>query len=75
MIRLYKKGQNIVTKHPTIGNSEDLTNLVWIDLQYPTIEEIVEVESPAFQHQHPNPYASRKRLNQVPVIPKPTIIS
>jgi magnesium transporter len=44
MIRLYKKGQNVVTKNTTISDTEDLTNLVWVDLQYPTIEEIEEVE-------------------------------
>lgn len=44
MIRLYQKGQNTVKKTTVPIAANDLTNLVWIDLQDPSLEEITEVE-------------------------------
>jgi len=44
MIRLYKKGQNIVTENITLKAAGDLSDLVWIDLQNPTLKEIEVVE-------------------------------
>jgi magnesium transporter len=43
MIRLYQKGQNFVTKNASINNN-NIPDLVWVDLQNPSIEEIEEVE-------------------------------
>jgi magnesium transporter len=45
MIRLYQPGQNAVLKASLPLTSHNLTNLAWIDLQDPTIEEIEEVEN------------------------------
>lgn len=44
MIRLYQKGQNAVKKVTLPLDPNDLTGLVWIDLQDPTIEEITGIE-------------------------------
>jgi magnesium transporter len=44
MMRLYIKGQNVVTEYPSLKKAGDLSGLIWIDLQTPTLEEIVEVE-------------------------------
>jgi magnesium transporter len=44
MIRLYKKGQNIVTENITLKAAGDLSDLVWIDLQSPSLKEIEVVE-------------------------------
>jgi magnesium transporter len=44
MIRLYQKGKDYVAKTTTLSQVEDLNNLIWVDLQNATIEEIEEVE-------------------------------
>jgi magnesium transporter len=44
MIRLYQKDQNFVTKNASLANIDNLSNLVWVDLQNPLIEEIEETE-------------------------------
>ena len=44
MIRLYKKGQNIVTEVTRLADAGGLSDLVWIDLQAPSLTEIEEVE-------------------------------
>lgn len=44
MIRLYQRGQNIVKKTTVPLDPKDLDNLVWIDLQDPSLSEITGVE-------------------------------
>ncbi len=44
MIRLYQKGKNIVNKITIPVDWNAISDLIWIDLQAPPIEEIVEVE-------------------------------
>jgi magnesium transporter len=44
MMYLYKKGQNVVTDYTSLKKAGDLTDVVWIDLQSPTLDEIVDVE-------------------------------
>jgi magnesium transporter len=44
MIRLYKKGENFITENKSIKKAGDLSGLIWIDLQNPSLDEIVEVE-------------------------------
>ncbi|MBN2274180.1 MAG: magnesium/cobalt transporter CorA [Bacteroidales bacterium] len=45
MTRLYKKDQNIMVESETIKTAGDLTDLIWIDLQSPSLREIEEVEN------------------------------
>ncbi|MBN1415773.1 MAG: magnesium/cobalt transporter CorA [Bacteroidales bacterium] len=44
MIRLYKKGENTINETSSIKAAGDLSGLIWIDLQNPSLDEIVEVE-------------------------------
>jgi magnesium transporter len=44
MIRLYQKGQNIVRKTTVPIHPDDVTDLVWIDLQEPSLDEITGIE-------------------------------
>src|SRR4030042_6524480 len=44
MMRLYSKGQNVVAEYASLKKAGDLSGLIWIDLQTPTLDEIVEVE-------------------------------
>lgn len=44
MIRLYQKGQNVVTKSELPITWADFTDLIWIDIQNPQLEEIEEIE-------------------------------
>jgi magnesium transporter len=44
MIRIYQRGQNFVTKNTTLDGIKDLSNLIWVDLQNPLLEEIEEIE-------------------------------
>ena len=43
-MRLYKKGQNVVSEFKSLKKAGDLTGLIWIDLLTPTLDEIVDVE-------------------------------
>ena len=43
-MRLYIKGQNVVSEFASLKKAGDLTGLVWIDLLAPTLDEIVDVE-------------------------------
>ena len=43
MIRLFQKGQNFVSKSSTLPG-ENLSNLIWVDLLTPEVNEIEEVE-------------------------------
>ncbi|HEY4788128.1 MAG TPA: CorA family divalent cation transporter, partial [Bacteroidales bacterium] len=45
MIRLYRKSQNIIIKTVVPVDWDAYSDLIWIDLQGPTLEEIVEVEN------------------------------
>jgi magnesium transporter len=44
MMRLYIKGQSVVTESASLKTAGDLSGLIWIDLQAPTLDEIVDVE-------------------------------
>ena len=44
MMRLYIKGQNVVAACASLKKAGDLSDLIWIDLQTPTLDEVVEVE-------------------------------
>jgi magnesium transporter len=44
MIRIYQKGQTLVTKVPLPISFDDIEDLIWIDLQDPSLEEITTVE-------------------------------
>ena len=44
MIRLYRKCQNSITENKSLKAAGDLSDVIWIDLQMPTIKEIEEVE-------------------------------
>jgi magnesium transporter len=44
MMRLYCKGQNVISECASLKKAGDLSGLVWIDLQTPTLDEIVDVE-------------------------------
>jgi magnesium transporter len=44
MIRLYQKGKDYVAKTTSLKQVEDLKNLIWVDLQNATLDEIEEVE-------------------------------
>jgi magnesium transporter len=44
MMRLYIKGQNVVAECASLKKAGDLSGLIWIDLQSPTLDEIVDVE-------------------------------
>jgi magnesium transporter len=44
MIRLYKKGQNVITEMTSLKEAGDLSDLVWIDLHNPALLNIEEVE-------------------------------
>jgi magnesium transporter len=44
MIRIYQKGTNIVEKYSEIPNKIELSGLLWVDLQDPTLEEIEQIE-------------------------------
>jgi magnesium transporter len=44
MIRIYQKGNNIVEKYSMLPNKADSSELLWVDLQDPTLEEIEQVE-------------------------------
>jgi magnesium transporter len=50
MIRIYQKGETLVTKATLPLSFDDLQDLIWIDLQDPPIEEITAVE----EHYHIN---------------------
>lgn len=43
-MRLFKIGQNAVAECASLKKAGDITGLIWIDLQTPTLDEIVEVE-------------------------------
>ena len=43
-MRLYSKGQNVISECASLKKAGDLSGLVWIDLQTPTLDEIVDVE-------------------------------
>lgn len=45
MLRVYYKRQNRVQKVKVLSELEHLDNLIWIDLQNPTAEEIADVEA------------------------------
>jgi magnesium Mg(2+) and cobalt Co(2+) transport protein (corA) len=45
MIRLYQKGQNVVTKCELPVNWTEFPDLIWIDIQNPPLEEIEEIET------------------------------
>jgi magnesium transporter len=45
MLRTYQKGDISVTKHAKLPDISELHNLIWADLQNPTLEEIEYVES------------------------------
>lgn len=44
MIRLYRKGQHVITENAALKDAGDLTDLIWIDLQGPSLRQIEEVE-------------------------------
>jgi magnesium transporter len=44
MIRIYRRNQNYIEKTNTLRDEGNLSDLIWIDLQYPLREEIDEVE-------------------------------
>jgi magnesium transporter len=44
MIRIYQKGKDYVAKTTTLKTVEDVSGLIWVDLQNSTIDEIEEVE-------------------------------
>jgi magnesium transporter len=45
MIRIYQKGTNVVEKFSALPGKAELSGLIWVDLQDPTIEEIEQIES------------------------------
>jgi magnesium transporter len=44
MMYLFYKGQNVIDQYVSLKKAGDLSGLLWIDLQKPTLDEIVEVE-------------------------------
>jgi magnesium transporter len=44
MLRTYQKGHNVVKKHGKLPALADLSGLIWVDLQDPSLEEIEQVE-------------------------------
>lgn len=45
MIRIYQKGTNVVEKFTALPAKGELSGLIWVDLQDPTIEEIEQIET------------------------------
>jgi magnesium transporter len=45
MIRIYQKGTNVVEKYSVLPGKPELSGLIWVDLQDPTIEEIEQIET------------------------------